>query len=497
LLPFLSATHIPVYVMLELDVVQNDGTLKYESVLEQQLQQLKSGDVDGIMLDMWWGIIQREGPMQYDWNAYLKIASMAQRNGLKMQVVTSFHKCGTNQADACYIPLPSWILNVSHNNPDIFYKDANGNYDEEYLNLGVDNLPLFNGRNPVQIYKDFFQSFLKNFAQFIPQVISEVEISLGPAGEMRYPGYQLAHWHFPGVGEFQCYDKYLASFLQDAAAAIGHKEWGVPPNNAGSYNSAPEDTVFFMPSNKLPTDSCDGSNRRDCGFVGINQQQCEAKGCCWKPSNQGNLPWCFYKNSPGLGNFQSDYGQFFLEWYQSQLLNHGDRIVGNFSQLIRDMRPDIVVGRDLILAVKIAGIHWLWKTPSHAAELTTGYKNDKGQAYFQIAKMLAKHNATFDFTCLEMRDSEQQGANCRCAPEELVYQTLQAAKQYNLRYSGENALERYDQTAYNTIEWESTRLFPISGFTYLRLGTTLLSGNNWQTFRNFVHTMHNVGQPKE
>lgn len=32
--------------------------------------------------------------------------------------------------------------------------------------------------------------------------------------------------------------------------------------------------------------SCDVTTelRSDCGFMGINQQQCEAKGCCWKPA---------------------------------------------------------------------------------------------------------------------------------------------------------------------------------------------------------------------
>ena len=37
----------------------------------------------------------------------------------------------------------------------------------------------------------------------------------------------------------------------------------------------------------------------DCGFMGIDQSQCEAKGCCWKPAFSfmklvGDTPWCFY-----------------------------------------------------------------------------------------------------------------------------------------------------------------------------------------------------------
>jgi glucoamylase len=45
-------------------------------------------------------------------------------------------------------------------------------------------------------------------------------------------------------------------------------------------------------------DSCSGASARvDCGFMGINQQQCESRGCCWVPvnPNPGNLPWCFNK----------------------------------------------------------------------------------------------------------------------------------------------------------------------------------------------------------
>eukprot|EP00494_Astrolonche_serrata_P011749 UN11846 len=37
--------------------------------------------------------------------------------------------------------------------------------------------------------------------------------------------------------------------------------------------------------------------RQDCGFSGINQQQCEGIGCCWVPVNLLNgvdgVPWCF------------------------------------------------------------------------------------------------------------------------------------------------------------------------------------------------------------
>ena len=46
--------------------------------------------------------------------------------------------------------------------------------------------------------------------------------------------------------------------------------------------------------------TCDvaSSDKLDCAFSGIDQQGCEAEGCCWEPvnPNPSNLPWCFYKS---------------------------------------------------------------------------------------------------------------------------------------------------------------------------------------------------------
>lgn len=42
------------------------------------------------------------------------------------------------------------------------------------------------------------------------------------------------------------------------------------------------------------------SDRKDCGFDGIDQGSCAAKGCCWGPvdAEQPGVPWCFFKSSP-------------------------------------------------------------------------------------------------------------------------------------------------------------------------------------------------------
>jgi len=43
--------------------------------------------------------------------------------------------------------------------------------------------------------------------------------------------------------------------------------------------------------------SCNINNSQkiDCGYSGITEQQCNSKGCCWVPAGQGSsTPWCFY-----------------------------------------------------------------------------------------------------------------------------------------------------------------------------------------------------------
>merc|ERR1712217_44712 len=35
--------------------------------------------------------------------------------------------------------------------------------------------------------------------------------------------------------------------------------------------------------------------KTNCGWFGINQTQCEARGCCYMHSHVPHVPWCFHK----------------------------------------------------------------------------------------------------------------------------------------------------------------------------------------------------------
>jgi len=432
--------YIPVNLMMPLDTITNQGDLNDPSAIRQNLQQLKNGGVDGVMVDVWWGVVERAGPKAYNWSAYLELVNMVDQVGLKIQFVTSFHQCGTNVGDQCFIPLPPWVLAIGQQNPNIYYRDREGGADDEYLSLGVDYQPLFSGRTALQLYADFMSSLEQTFRIYLQKgTIDQIQVGMGPAGELRYPSYQLSKWHYCGVGEFQCYDKYMLADLREAATAAGHPEWGNGgPDNAGTYNSNPGSTGFFSDN--------------------------------------------------GGDNYASPYGQFFLSWYSNRLLNHSDSILRSAQQIFGKYSG-------LSLAGKVSGIHWWYSSNSHAAELTAGYYNtNSNNAYLEIARTFSKYGVNFDFTALEMTNSPN---SCGSAPEDLVKQTILAAQTARIEYDGENALELCTGSCYGPgfqqIVKEATQYGAINGFTYLRLTPNLLNNqNNWNTFLSFVNMMHNA-----
>lgn len=147
----LIQNYVPVYVMLPLGVVTIDNELEDRDGTKKQLEQLRVAGVDGVMIDVWWGIVESKGPNQYDWTAYRSLFKIIQECGLKLQAIMSFHQCGGNVGDSVNIPLPSWILKIGESNPDIFYTNRSGTRNKEYLTLGVDNQPLFHGRTAVEV----------------------------------------------------------------------------------------------------------------------------------------------------------------------------------------------------------------------------------------------------------------------------------------------------------------------------------------------------------
>ncbi|XP_010934795.1 beta-amylase 2, chloroplastic isoform X5 [Elaeis guineensis] len=380
---FAGTPYVPVYVMLPLGVINMEGEVVDPEGLMKQLKILKSVNVDGVMIDCWWGIVEAHAPQEYNWNGYKQLFQMVRELKLKLQVVMSFHECGGNVGDDVYIPLPHWVTEIGRSNPDIYFTDREGRRNQDCLSWGIDKERVLRGRTAVE-----------------------------------------------------CYDQYLIKSLRKAAEARGHSSWARGPDNAGSYNSRPHETGFFR----------DG------------------------------------------GDYDSYYGRFFLGWCSRVLVDHADRVLSlaNFAF------------EGISIAAKISGIHWWYKTASHAAELAAGFYNPCNRdGYAPIAAMLKKHDAALNFTCVELRtlDQHEDFPEALADPEGLVWQVLNAAWDVCIPVASENALPCYDRDGYNKILENAKPLNDpdgrhLSAFTYLRLSSVLLERDNFLEFERFVKRMH-------
>jgi len=132
-------------------VINADNVFKNPEALRKQLKQLRAADVDGVMVDVWWGIIEGKEPNQYNWGAYKSLFRLIKEEGLKLQAIMSFHQCGGNVGDKVNIPIPQWVRDIGVLDNDIFYTNRCGNRNQEYLSIGVDNRPKLAGRTAVQV----------------------------------------------------------------------------------------------------------------------------------------------------------------------------------------------------------------------------------------------------------------------------------------------------------------------------------------------------------
>jgi beta-amylase len=84
--------------------------------------------------------------------------------------------------------------------------------------------------------------------------------------------------------------------------------------------------------------------------------------------------------------------------------------------------PQQPAGNPVEISLKVAGIHWWYRTRSHAAELTAGYYNtEKRDGYNSVIEICARYGAALTLTCVEMCDA-QHPPEALCGPEGLLRQ---------------------------------------------------------------------------
>ncbi|PIN16042.1 Beta-amylase [Handroanthus impetiginosus] len=425
---------VKLYVGLPIDTVSNSNTINHARAIAAGLKALKLLGVDGVELPVWWGVAEKDAHGKYDWTGHLAVVEMVQKLGLKLHISLCFHA-----SEESKIPLPQWVSQIGESDSSIYFTDRSGEQYKGCLSLAVDDLPVLDGKTPLEVYKEFCENFKSSFAPFMGSTIMGLSIGLGPDGELRYPSH-----HHPvkrnthlGAGEFQCYNKNMLNNLKHHADTSGNPLWGLGgPHDAPGYDQSPISGGFF--------------------------------------------------NENG-GSWETPYGDFFLSWYSSQLLKHGDRLLSLAASTFEDV-PITISG-------KIPLIHSWYKARSHPSELTAGiYNTVNRDGYDSILEIFAKNSCKVILPGLDLSD-EDQPTESRASPEFLLAQITSSCRKHGVEVSGQNSsisgdLRGFEQIKKNLLGENGV----VDLFTYQRMGAYFFSPEHLPSFTRFVRGLNQPDQ---
>ncbi|KAJ0035497.1 hypothetical protein Pint_25030 [Pistacia integerrima] len=424
-----SSDGVNLFVGLPLDTVSSCNGVNHERAIAAGLKALKLLGVEGVELPLWWGVVEKEARGKYEWSSYLSVAEMVQKAALKLHVSLCFHASKQPK-----IPLPEWVSKIGESQPSIFYKDRTGQHYKDCLSLAIDDLPVLDGKTPVHVYQEFCESFKSAFMPFMGSTITGISMGLGPDGELRYPSHQ-GKSKTPGVGEFLCYDENMLRLLKQHAEATGNPLWGLGgPHDVPNHDQSPNVNTFF----------------KDHG-----------------------------------GSWESPYGDFFLSWYSSQLISHGDRLLSLASSAFRDTGVNV--------HGKVPLMHYWYKTRSHASELTAGFYNTiNKEGYAAVAEMFMKNSCKMILPGMDLSDHSQNHGSS--SPELLLGQIKAACRHYGVEISGQNssiseAPAGFDQIKKNLLGEKNV----VNLFTYQRMGASFFSPDHFPSFTQFVRNLNQPG----
>ncbi|RWW27095.1 hypothetical protein BHE74_00020602 [Ensete ventricosum] len=93
-----------VFVALPPDAVGPSGQMPRKKMMGASFRALSAAGVEGVVVECWWGIVEREAPGVYDWGGYMDSVMLAHRCGLKVRAIMAFHQWGTGPGD------PGWSI---------------------------------------------------------------------------------------------------------------------------------------------------------------------------------------------------------------------------------------------------------------------------------------------------------------------------------------------------------------------------------------------------
>ncbi|RZF22281.1 glycosyl hydrolase family protein [Halobacteriovorax vibrionivorans] len=405
---------------------------------QDQLNEIKSLGATGVSTDIWWGLIEKEDN-KFNWQYYQVLSDLIIDAGLKWVPILSFHKCGGNVGDTCDVPIPNWLWQKY--GTSAMSKSEQGNFSKEYLSV-------WSTHKAINEFYEVMGSFKMNFSHKMKDIY-EINVSLGPAGELRYPSYN-SHDNgsgYPTRGALQAYSELaiesFRNYVRNKYSNIDTVNfmWGF---NLSSFKEvAPPNPFFFFPAQEQHT----------------------------------------------------NYGKDFYNWYSKSLREHGKRILGAAIDTFRSEAH-------IQLGFKVPGIHWrVAPGADRLAELNAGlistdqdiFSDKTGHGYNRIIGIINElrkekdfHQLNFHFTCLEMNNLEGP-TNAQSYAKALVFWVAQEAQKQGVRILGENALAGtlHDHKAWDNIA-DALYFGNYDGVTFLRMGTILSSQLAKDRFRQMT-----------
>lgn len=439
---------------------------------DRQLAEAKKLGVDSVSTDVWWGMIEPEKG-KFDFSYPQQLAEHITKAGLKWNPILSLHQCGGNVGDTVNIALPKWIWGelaskLPSGDPEALkFKSEQGHTSPEYISFWADDLAL-------EHYASVMKNFQSHFANMAPH-IGEVNISLGPAGELRYPSYNShdVNTGYPTRGALQAYSELAIESFRDY---VGRKYGGV-----------------------------DGVGKA-WGIQGLDQEH------ILPPSDaQG-----FFDRGD---HFNTQYGKDFFDWYNQSVIDHGRRVMTLASSIFA---PPNAAFTGIDLGAKVPGIAWRVGENQNGkiilgdreAELAAGlirtssgdWNSDvMGRGYRPILSMFRQIQPTLGssdthivpaFTAMEMPDGDN-GPGPKALPHSLATWFGQEAERQGLWTKGENAL---NGNLYNANSWDLMRSLvdlptqddPYHGMTFLRMGDVVDSPVARAKLSEMVHAVHSI-----
>lgn len=430
-----------------------------------QLKTAKSMGVNAVSVDVWWGRVERAGDNRFDWDYYDRVVAAIEEAGLHWVPILSFHQCGGNVGDSCDIPIPAWIWD--------HFKDqgvtkAALQYRSERDNASSEVISVWQDRLVIPQYREFMKAFESHFAAKAVMT-DEVNLSMGPAGELRYSSYNAHDGGACGFPTRGCFQAYSGPARDDFRAWVLNKY-----RDLAGVNAAWKDTLGDNPLTAAaqigPPDDQNPSQGRAGGFMSRNDA------------------------------VRTRYGRDFIDWYNHSLVEHGRRML---DAAIATFADGAFAGTPL--GLKMAGVHWqMMDGAEHprGAEMAAGLiqtrlGNLKDEAYAYgyenvlnlIASYRGRAKVDFHFTCLEKDDMEWDGSSHAFSlAKTLVFWVARGAANKGVVIKGENALEggvvsdRGWDNIRNAFQWSA-----YTGLTVLRINAvTTDSELGRRRYRDFI-----------